>query len=707
MSLDKKHNVPKHEASFHDFFEKNRSIMLLIEPTTGTIIDVNNAAVLFLGYSRDQLVGRSIELINRMSSKQLLEIRRKARNENQEIFEFPYQLASGEIREVEANLTPVDLGDQTALLSIVHDVTDRKRAERTLSLNEDRYRATFHASLDGISLSHIDTGVLIDVNPAFLAVFGYERDEVIGSSSWRLGDRDLGIWENSEDRATLVAQLRSAAICRNLQLRFRRKNGNLFWASVSAVTLEIHGEQCILFVIRDTTESRQAEQRITQLAFFDQLTGLPNRALFIDRLNVSLAHRAGDNRHSVLLYLDLNNFRSINETFGYQVGDALLNQITRVISSCVRSQDTFARLGGDDFAVLMSGIGESASDAAMKAEQVGQKIVAILAEAYRSGEILHEVSLSIGVNMFAGPNNVADTLLKQAEIAMYKSKEESSGHLKFFDTQMEALISARTTLEKDLREAIRQEQFLLQYQPQFFSGQLAGVEALIRWNHPRRGRVYPGEFIPFAEETRLMLPIGHWVLREACRQISRWSSHPVLSQVCVSVNISAEQFRRADFVDRVIATLAECGAEAGRLKLELTESMLVLNVEQVVDKMMALKAEGIGFSLDDFGTGYSSLAYLKRFPLDQLKIDQSFVRDMLESANDAVIARSIVSLGRSLGMCVVAEGVETEAQYAFLEEAGCHGFQGYLFGHPVSAEALESSGFKHCVSASLSRESSR
>ena len=658
--------------------------MLLIEPMTGRVIDANTAAASFLEYPRDQLVGKPISLINQMPSDQLADVRRKSIRGNQDVFEFSYRTSTGKIRQVEAKLTPVQLEGQTALLSIVHDVTEKKHAEKALRLSEDRYRAIFQASLDSICLSRVDSGVLIDVNQAFLALFGYEGWEVIGYSSM-----ELGLWDMPERRVELLSRLKEESILRNLQIRFRKKNGETFWALTSALLLTVNDSEAILFVIRDTTESKEAEQRIAQLAFFDQLTGLPNRALFIDRVNVSLSHRARDHRYSALLYLDLNNFRSINETFGYRQGDAFLSQLAQVVAGCIRSQDTLARLGGDDFAVLMSGVGDTASDTAVKAELVGKKIVAALSAAHRAGKLHHEASLSIGVKLFNGEDDDAETLLKQAEIAMYRSKEEGGTNLKFFDSRMEDLVLARSSLEKDLREAIREDQFVLYYQPQYIGGSLAGVEALIRWDHPSRGRVAPSEFIRFAEDTGLMLPIGDWVLRQACRQISHWSSHPVMSRVSVSVNISAQQFSREDFVEGVLDALAESGALPSRLKLELTESMLVSDVEQVVAKMKSLRSNGICFSLDDFGTGYSSLAYLKRLPLEQLKIDQSFVRDMLESGNDAVIAKSIISLGKSLGMCVVAEGVETIEQHEFLKRAGCHGFQGYFFGKPVSAEELE------------------
>ncbi len=338
---------------------------------------------------------------------------------------------------------------------------------------------------------------------------------------------------------------------------------------------------------------------------------------------------------------------------------------------------------------MLANLSTSDSAAANQTETVGEKILATLNQPYQLGNVHWHSTPSIGVILFSGELTEIDGLLKQADLAMYKSKEAGRNALHFFDPEMEVVVMKRAHLETDLREAIAKQQFLLHYQAQVAGSQLTGAEVLVRWQHPQRGMVSPLEFIPFAEETGLILPLGHWVLETACRQLAAWATQPDLAHLTVAVNVSARQFRQTDFVAQVLAVLKETGANPQRLKLELTESLLVANVEEVIEKMHALKTKGVGFSLDDFGTGYSSLAYLKRLPLDQLKIDQSFVRDVLTDPNDAAIARTVVALAQSLGLGVIAEGVEIEAQREFLASFGCHAYQGYLFSRPLPVDDFE------------------
>jgi EAL domain-containing protein (putative c-di-GMP-specific phosphodiesterase class I) len=357
----------------------------------------------------------------------------------------------------------------------------------------------------------------------------------------------------------------------------------------------------------------------------------------------------------------------------------------------VRDGDTVARLGSDEFVVMLEDLSESMEDAANQAEAVGEKVLAALARDYVLAGSAHHSTTSIGVTLFGGAQQESnEEPLKRAELAMFQAKAAGHNALRFFDAQMQAQVSAHATLEADLREALPAQQFMLHYQAQVVgNGHVTGVEALLRWQHPQRGMVPPARFIPLAEETGLILPIGQWVLETACMQLAMWAADPALCHLTVAVNVSARQFRQADFVTSVLATLARTGATAKLLKLELTESMLVDDVENIIATMGVLKAHGVGFSLDDFGTGYSSLAYLKRLPLDQLKIDQGFVRNIVTDPNDAAIAKMVVVLAESLGLAVIAEGVELQAQADFLAHLGCHAYQGYLFSKPLPREALE------------------
>jgi predicted signal transduction protein with EAL and GGDEF domain len=365
----------------------------------------------------------------------------------------------------------------------------------------------------------------------------------------------------------------------------------------------------------------------------------------------------------------------------------LLQQVARRLESCVRKSNTVARLGGDEFVVMLDDLSRNAVEAAAQAEIVGEKILASFHQAFKLGDYEHHSTPSIGVALFDHPVNTVEELLKRADLAMYQAKAAGRNTIRFFDPEMQTIVTARVALESDLRQGLQQQEFFLQYQPQTdHAGHVTGVEALVRWEHAGRGVVSPASFIPLAEETGLILRLGHWVLESVCMQLVKWAARPDTAHMSIAVNVSARQFHHPDFAKQVLAILEYTGANPKNLKLELTESMLVKNVEDTVTKMHTLKAKGVGFSLDDFGTGYSSLFYLKRFPLDQLKIDQSFVKDVLVDANDAAIARTIVALGQILGLEVMAEGVETEDQRDFLAQHGCHAYQGYLFGRPLAAE---------------------
>lgn len=442
----------------------------------------------------------------------------------------------------------------------------------------------------------------------------------------------------------------------------------------------------------DITQRKVMEDEIRVLAFYDALTGLPNRRLLVDRLQQQLAASGRSKRSGALLFIDLDNFKTLNDTLGHDKGDLLLKHVAARLVHCVREGDTVARLGGDEFVVMLGNLGSDRAEAAAHARGVGEKILKSLGEPHDIDGQLHFSTPSIGVALFAGKNHKVDDLLRQADLAMYQAKADGRNTMSFFDPEMQAALNARAALEADLRRGLQHGQFELHYQPQVdFAGALIGAEALIRWNHPTRGLVQPDAFIPVAEDTGLIVPLGAWVLDTACAQLRAWSDTLDTAALTLSVNVSARQFRQADFVDVVLSALNRSGANPRCLKLELTESLLLVDAEETIARMAALKAHGVGFSLDDFGTGYSSLSYLKRLPLDQLKIDRSFVRDLLADPNDAAIARAIITLAESLGLSVIAEGVETVEQRDALARQGCLSYQGYYFGRPGPVEAL----FKH------------
>ena len=531
-------------------------------------------------------------------------------------------------------------------------------------------------------------------NSLFARDAGFARPEdLIGKT-----DFDMA-WhaEAAAYRADDLAVLNSGAPKLAYEEPQSTPDGRTIWLSTSKVPLrgpwgEIVG---VLGIYTDITARKEAEARIYRLAYYDTLTGLPNRALLLERLRALLAGNPGD--YGALLFIDLDDFKTLNDTVGHEMGDLLLQQVGQRLENCVaaradrHAEDLVARVGGDEFLVLITGLGCDRQAAARKVQALGEEILAVLNRSYPLRDLAFASTPSIGATLFTDHEATVDELLKQADLAMYKAKEAGRNTLCFFNEAMADAVLRRATLEKELRDAIAREDFVLFYQLQVAgAGRPIGAEALVRWQHPERGLVPPGEFIPLAEESGLILALGRWVLERACRQLAEWAADPLLARLSLAVNVSAPQFRQADFVAQVSEILDRTGANPARLKLELTESMLVANVEEVIAKMQALKARGIGFALDDFGTGYSSLAYLRRLPLDQLKIDQSFVRDVLDDPNDAALARTIVTLAQSLGLGVIAEGVETAAQLDFLAMAGCHAYQGYYFSKPVPVADFES-----------------
>lgn len=446
----------------------------------------------------------------------------------------------------------------------------------------------------------------------------------------------------------------------------------------------------VVIVYHDVSALRQANAEIEQLAFHDPLTGLPNRRLLMDRLQQALASSARSGRRGALLFLDLDHFKTLNDTLGHEMGDLLLQQVAQRLTACVREVDTVARLGGDEFVVMLESLAERGQEAAALARQIGENILTQLNQPYPLATHNYHITPSIGASVFgAGLLSAAD-LLKQADIAMYQVKANGRNALCFFDPQMQTDITTRVQLETDLQAALAGAQFELYYQPQLsLEGPVVGAEVLLRWLHPLRGMVPPVEFIPVAEESDLIVPIGAWVLRTACQQLAAWQTDARYHALHLSVNVSARQFRQRDFVAQVAAMLRQSGARAHLLKLELTESLVLVDVDDTITKMSQLKALGVLFSVDDFGTGHSSLAYLTRLPLYQLKIDQSFVQNIGLQHNDDVIVQTIIGMARNLGLEVIAEGVETQAQHQFLALHGCRLYQGYLFGRPTPLAGFE------------------
>ena len=551
--------------------------------------------------------------------------------------------------------------------------------QETLKESEERYRTIFRTSPDAVSLTRLQDGKFLDINDGHTKMFGWEREKIIGKTS-----NDIGIWVSLADRETFLHILETHRSCEHFETRFVTHGGRVLHTLVSANTILLNGEACILSVTQDITAKKIASDQIEFLEYFDTLTGLANLRLLLQRLNLAVEERRNLQYLGALLHIDLDDFKSLNDSFGHDEGDLWLKEVSNRLKTAIPESDFVARISGDKFAVLLSGLSIIPEEAVNAAERIGHKIIDSLHQPFHIQHAEHQSSCCIGIAVFTDPQDDAHTVLKHAELAMYAAKKSGRGALQIFDYSMQALVTERVALEAELRDAIKNGEFSLYYQHQMDArNRLIGFEALIRWNHPTRGIVSPGYFIDAAEQCGLLLSLGRWVLETACYQLAQWAHDPEKSFLTIAVNVSATQFHEPDYVEQVLSILKQTGAPGHRLKLELTESILVSEIDSLVTKMTLLKGHGIGFSLDDFGTGFSSLSYLQRLPLDQLKIDQGFISNIVTSTSDTAIAQTIVSLGNSLGLSVIAEGVETEAQRAKLFELGCTLYQGYLFGKPA------------------------
>ena len=585
------------------------------------------------------------------------------------------------VYDLSVSIKTTGVGGEPRFVVLARDVTLVKAAESDL-----RVAATAFDVQDGLAVTDASRQIL-RVNPSFTRITGYTSDEVVGLTLDILssGEHPPEFFEAMWSSVRKVGSWRG-------EVRNKRKNGEVYpdWHTLTAVRGEDNEITHYVGTFNDISERKAAEDKIHHLAYFDALTGLPNRRLLMDRLRHGLDLIQRDGQHIALMFIDLDNFKTLNDTMGHDMGDLLLRQVAERLATCVRRSDTVARQGGDEFVVLLEGLPREHDAAILHAEHAGQKVIDALRQPYKLGGVEFHSTPSIGIAIADTQQHSVDDLLKQADLAMYQAKTAGRNAIRFFDPKMQAAVTGRAELEQDIRQAISAAQFVLYYQQQVDAqGRIVGAEVLIRWPHPTRGMVSPGQFIPVAEETNLIVPLGNWVIETACQQLAIWAKSPSLADMVVSVNVSARQFRQPDFVSYVRGVVEYTGADPSKLKLELTESMLVHDVNETIDKMNQLKAGGIGFSLDDFGTGYSSLTYLKRMPIDHIKIDQSFVRDVMTDPNDAAIAKTVINLGHSLGMFVVAEGVETEEQVAFLSFHGCDIYQGYHFGRPVPVDQFE------------------
>jgi diguanylate cyclase (GGDEF)-like protein/PAS domain S-box-containing protein len=579
--------------------------------------------------------------------------------------------------EVRAVLTgPKDIADMAYAFNSMMVVLEEREAALSVA-------AIAFEIEEGMIVTDQDE-VIIRVNRVFTKLTGYSAEEAIG--------KNLSMLKSDHHDAEFYPRMREILYRDNYwqgEIWNRRKNEEIYpeWLTITAVVGKdgkITNYICAFF---DITERKQAEDKIHNLAFYDPLCQLPNRRLLFDRLHQAVTTSARNQTCAGLLFIDLDNFKTLNDTRGHDIGDLLLIEVGQRLRTCIREIDTLARLGGDEFVVLLEGLSEDRTQAAVQARGVGEKMLKAINQPYMLKDIEHYSSASIGISLFANYRQNLDDLLKQADTAMYAAKKSGRNTLRFFDPAMQEALEIHSQLEAGMRKALPKHEFRLYYQVQVDSKQRPiGAEALIRWEHPEQGMISPAKFIPVAEDTGLILPLGQWVLQTACAQLKEWESNPLTRELSLAVNVSARQFRQPGFVKQVREMIEQTLINPSRLKLELTESTVLENVVDTIAKMHALKLIGVRFSMDDFGTGYSSLAYLTQLPLDQLKIDQSFVRNIGTKSTDSMIVQTIIGMANNLGIEVIAEGVETHAQRDFLWGAGCRLYQGYLFGRPVPME---------------------
>jgi diguanylate cyclase (GGDEF)-like protein/PAS domain S-box-containing protein len=515
------------------------------------------------------------------------------------------------------------------------------------------------------------------------------NNQLLGKTRWEIGALNLSAADWQAHRAILEAHKSFL----DLELMRQDVNGNTYWSCISGRPVfdpagKFKGYHGIGRII---TDRKLAEDKSRQLTFFDTVTGLPNRHYLISRLSQAISTSSRTQQLGALMFIDLDNLKHINDTYGHQLGDLLLQQVAQRLPASLRESDTIARLGGEEFVVLLENLGGNALGAARKAEILGEKLLAELNKPYLLGGNHYTGVPSIGLALIdATQPETTEELMRRADSAMHQAKDAGRNAVRFFDRQLQLAINQRSAMETELRLSIDKRQFTLHYQAQVNTERrVTGAEALIRWNHPHRGMLLPGEFITLAEDADLILPLGNWVLETACRQLALWSTQPETADLTLAVNVSMRQLRHANFLEQVMEILKVTGANPSRLKMEITEGQLLDDSENTIAKMVQLKVLGIGFSLDDFGTGYSSLTHLTGLPLDQVKIDQTLVRHLLTDPDQAALAQAVLSLGYSLGLSVIAEGVETQGQLDFLAENGCTAYQGYFFGRPVPIDELK------------------
>ena len=672
------------EEKFASLFQASPDPICVTRISDGVFIEVNPSFCQTFGWQPEAIVGRSSMEVSFWGDRHQRERLAKKLHQQQGLSneEVRYRTSSGQELTCVISSRFIHVDGQLCITTTFRDITERQQAEAALKASQEKFAKAFHSSPDAITITERDSGRFIEVNEGFYRLTGYSAKEVIGISTM-----DINVWANPEERARMIEQVQREGHAHPLEMHGQHRDGSIKLVEVSVEPIELNNTPCLLLTARDIGELKAAQAQVQHLAYHDPLTNLPNRALLMDRLSQQIALLRRHNLRGALLFLDLDHFKHINDSLGHPVGDTVLKIITARLEASVRLEDTVARLGGDEFVVLLSGLEGSRELVEEKVRGLADTLRELLAEPMSLDGQRLQVTPSIGVALIPDHGATPADLLKRADIALYRAKDSGRNTTQLFHTTMQKAASERLRMENDLRLALARGELALHFQPQVDArdNRIVGAEVLLRWHHPQLGQQPPAQFIQVLEESGLILEVGSWILDEACDACARMLGDGLIDadDFSLCVNISPRQFRQNDFVGRVLRSLDDYRLPRQMLKLEITEGIVIQNLEDTISKMRELKRYGVSFAMDDFGTGYSSLTYLKRLPVDALKIDQTFVRDAPVDLNDAEIVRAIVAMARSLDLAVIAEGVELTEQLEFLERLGCHLYQGYLHSRPL------------------------
>ncbi|WP_434648378.1 PAS domain S-box protein [Pseudomonas sp. D1-2] len=688
--VEREQSLAASEEKFATLFQVSPDPICVTHQDDGRFLEINSSFTQTFGWAASDVIGRSADEIGLWdaSGSSLQRIERVIREQSLSNVAIVVHHKNGQPLTCVISSRQIHVGNQPCIVTTLRDITQQQRSEAALKASEEKFAKAFHSSPDAITITECESGRYLEVNDGFCRLTGYRADEVVGHTVY-----EVGIWAEEKQRTALLAELQLKGRVVHQEMLGRNKRGEILTVEVSVEPITLNETACLLLTARDVSLLRNAEAQIRHLAYHDPLTNLPNRALLMDRLSQQIALLKRHSLRGALLFLDLDHFKHINDSLGHPVGDTVLKIITARLEASVRLEDTVARLGGDEFVVLLSGLEGTRAAVSEQVQNLADTLRDLLSEPmFLDGQRL-QVTPSIGMALIPDHGSTPTDLLKRADIALYRAKDSGRNTSQMFHATMQKAASERLRMETDLRQALARNEFSLHFQPQIDArdNRIIGAEALVRWNHPDLGAQSPNEFIKVLEDSGLILEVGTWILDEACNGfkhlIAKGKVDPQRFKLCV--NISPRQFRQSDFVERIESSLSRHGLPYCVLKLEITEGIVIQNLDDTIGKMRRLKKLGVSFAMDDFGTGYSSLTYLKRLPVDTLKIDQSFVRDATSDPNDAEIIRAIVAMARSLNLEMIAEGVETLEQLQFLQGLDCHLYQGYLHSRPLPLEAFE------------------